>query len=226
MSNQNIIIRLRQSAAFAYWGVVIASVALGALYLLSPTFMPYHAAAIGREWGSLTDGEQVLFRALLRVAAGGWLAAGCLLGASPYVSVQRGAEMGILGIAGRFPRLLSTEPLRDAPGYPRNPGHCAVVRQRHWHSGYPNRRDPHFATPPKGTARWIGGGIIMETCVTPFSSKAIQTIMESGTAALSLRELARRLGVSPAAYAFHFPDKATLLVATRDRWLSAVEPRV
>ena len=44
-------------------------------------------------------------------------------------------------------------------------------------------------------------------------SEAIETIMESGTAALSLRELARRVGVSPAAYAYHFPDKATLLVA-------------
>ena len=79
MNNQNTIIRLRKSAALAYWGVVIASVALGALYLLSPTFMPYHAAAIGREWGSLTEGEQLLFRALLRVAAGGWLAAGASL---------------------------------------------------------------------------------------------------------------------------------------------------
>ena len=46
-------------------------------------------------------------------------------------------------------------------------------------------------------------------------SEAIQTIMESGTAALSLRELARRVGVSPAAYAYHFPDEATLLVSLR-----------
>ena len=71
MNNQNTVIRLRKGAALAYWGVVIASVALGALYLLSPTFMPYHAASIGREWGSLTEGEQLLFRALRRVAAGG-----------------------------------------------------------------------------------------------------------------------------------------------------------
>lgn len=79
MSNQESIDRLRKRAAFAYWGVVIASVALGSLYLFSPTFMPYHAAAIGREWGSLSTGERVLFRALLRVAAGGWLAAAASL---------------------------------------------------------------------------------------------------------------------------------------------------
>jgi hypothetical protein len=79
MSNQERTDRLRKSAALAYWGVVIASVALGALYLFSPTFMPYHAAAIGREWGSLSNGEQLLFRALLRVAAGGWLAAAASL---------------------------------------------------------------------------------------------------------------------------------------------------
>lgn len=79
MSNQESIDRLRKSAALAYWGVVVASVALGGLYLFSPTFMPYHAAAIGREWGSLSNGERVLFRALLRVAAGGWLAAAASL---------------------------------------------------------------------------------------------------------------------------------------------------
>lgn len=44
-------------------------------------------------------------------------------------------------------------------------------------------------------------------------SEAIEIILESGTGALSLRRLARRVGVSPAAYAYHFPDKSSLLIA-------------
>lgn len=48
---------------------------------------------------------------------------------------------------------------------------------------------------------------------TALLSEAIEIILESGTAALSLRWLARRVGVSPAAYAYHFPDKSSLLIA-------------
>jgi AcrR family transcriptional regulator len=42
---------------------------------------------------------------------------------------------------------------------------------------------------------------------------AVQIIEAEGPAALSLREVARRLGVSHAAPAHHFPDKAALLTA-------------
>jgi AcrR family transcriptional regulator len=44
-------------------------------------------------------------------------------------------------------------------------------------------------------------------------SAAVDAISESGPAALSLRELARRAGVSHAAPAHHFGDKAGLLTA-------------
>jgi AcrR family transcriptional regulator len=42
---------------------------------------------------------------------------------------------------------------------------------------------------------------------------ALQLVEEQGVAALSLRELARRLGVSHAAPGHHFPDRLALLVA-------------
>ena len=44
-------------------------------------------------------------------------------------------------------------------------------------------------------------------------STATEMISETGVAALTVRALSKRLGVSPAAYAYHFPDKATLLLA-------------
>jgi len=44
-------------------------------------------------------------------------------------------------------------------------------------------------------------------------AEAVRIIEAEGPAALSLRELSRRLGVSHAAPAHHFPDKAALLTA-------------
>jgi AcrR family transcriptional regulator len=42
---------------------------------------------------------------------------------------------------------------------------------------------------------------------------ALRVVAEQGVGALSLRDLARRLGVSHAAPAHHFPDRTSLLVA-------------
>ncbi len=44
-------------------------------------------------------------------------------------------------------------------------------------------------------------------------SRALRVVAEEGVEALSLRDLARRLGVSHAAPAHHFPDRTALLVA-------------
>ena len=44
-------------------------------------------------------------------------------------------------------------------------------------------------------------------------STATEMISESGVASVTVRSLAERVGVSPAAYTYHFPDKATLLLA-------------
>jgi uncharacterized membrane protein len=71
---------LRQRvAAGIYAFIAIPSLVLGAIYLLNPTFMPYHAVALGKEWVQLDLATQVLIKALMEVAAGGWLALGALL---------------------------------------------------------------------------------------------------------------------------------------------------
>jgi peptidoglycan/LPS O-acetylase OafA/YrhL len=66
-------------AAWIYIGIAIPSLVLGATYLLRSTFMPYHAVALGKEWAELDAATQALIKALMEVAAGGWLALGTLI---------------------------------------------------------------------------------------------------------------------------------------------------
>ncbi|TPV96714.1 MAG: hypothetical protein B7733_03275 [Myxococcales bacterium FL481] len=66
-------------AAWLYIGIAIPSLVLGAIYVFRPTFMPYHAVALGKEWEQLDGATRVLIKALMEVAGGGWLALGALL---------------------------------------------------------------------------------------------------------------------------------------------------
>ncbi len=69
----------RRVAAWIYTFIAIPSLALGAIYLFRPTFMPYHAVALGKDWAELDAATQALIKALMEVAGGGWLALGTLL---------------------------------------------------------------------------------------------------------------------------------------------------
>ena len=69
----------RKVAAWIYTSIAIPSLVLGTIYLFRPTFMPYHAVALGKEWAQLDAATQVLIKALMEVAAGGWLAFGALM---------------------------------------------------------------------------------------------------------------------------------------------------
>jgi len=64
----------KNTSAILYWVVAAVSLIMGSIYLFSPEFMPYHAAAIGLQWGELEPTTQILFSALLRLAGGGWVA--------------------------------------------------------------------------------------------------------------------------------------------------------
>lgn len=66
-------------AAFLYGTMAFVSLVLGAIYLFRDSFMPYHATALGKGWGELDPAIQTLLKALMELAAGGWLALGALV---------------------------------------------------------------------------------------------------------------------------------------------------
>ena len=77
-------------AAFLYAVTAMVSLVLGAIYLLRDSFMPYHAAALSQGWGELDVATQTLLKALMEVAAGGWLALGALILLLVAVPIRRG----------------------------------------------------------------------------------------------------------------------------------------
>ena len=111
-------------AAWIYAGMAIPSFVLGAIYLLRPNFMPYHAVALGKEWGELDAATQVLIKALMEVAAGGWLALGTLtllLVAFPIRRGERWARWAvpIASLLFYVPTLLATlSVLQQTPATP------------------------------------------------------------------------------------------------------------
>jgi hypothetical protein len=80
--------RIAAISSYAITGIV--SITMGAIYLFSPEFMPYHSDAVGRAWQDLQDSEQVLFGALLDVAGAGWIALGAAVIVLAIIPVRRG----------------------------------------------------------------------------------------------------------------------------------------
>ena len=81
---------MRVAAISLYVITGIISIAMGAVYLFSPEFMPYHSDALGRAWQDLQDSEQVLFGALLDVAGAGWIALGVAVIVLAILPLRRG----------------------------------------------------------------------------------------------------------------------------------------
>ncbi|MGB5266049.1 MAG: hypothetical protein WBN30_05655 [Polyangiales bacterium] len=141
-------------AAWIYTGIALPSLALGAIYLFRPTFMPYHAVALGKEWAEVDAATQALVKALMEVAGGGWLALGTLmllLVAFPIRRGERWARWAAPAASLLFyvPTLLATlSVLQQTPASPpwrANLGMCvasvlAFLLDAPWQSG--QRRDP------------------------------------------------------------------------------------
>lgn len=62
-------------ASACYLLAALLAGSFGLIYVVRPQFMPYHAAAVGRDWTALEPSFQILVLALMKVAGGGWLAA-------------------------------------------------------------------------------------------------------------------------------------------------------
>lgn len=111
-------------AAWIYTFIAIPSLVLGTIYLFSPTFMPYHAVALGKEWTALDIATQVLIKALMEVAAGGWLALGALLLLLVAFPIRRGERWArwtapIAALLFYVPTLLATlSVLQHTPATP------------------------------------------------------------------------------------------------------------
>ncbi len=81
---------MRIAAISLYTITGIISITMGAIYLFSPEFMPYHSDALGRAWQDLQDSEQVLFGALLDVVGAGWIALGVAVIVLALIPMRRG----------------------------------------------------------------------------------------------------------------------------------------
>lgn len=106
--------RARETTAFLCFLVAgVLGGAMGLIYLFSPKFMPYHAAAIGTSWEELAPSYQVLFLALLRAVGGGFLASAIacfILLFIPYRAKAAWARWALLvvGLTVTVPALYAT----------------------------------------------------------------------------------------------------------------------
>ena len=111
-------------AAFLYAGIAVVSLVLGAIYLFRDSFMPYHAAALDKDWGELDPATQTLIKALMEVAAAGWLALGALVLLLVAFPIRRGERWARLAAPAALlifyvPTLLATlSVLHETPASP------------------------------------------------------------------------------------------------------------
>ena len=111
-------------AAFLYATTAIVSVVLGAIYLFRDSFMPYHAAALGKGWGELDPATQTLLKALMELAGGGWLVVGALVLLLVAFPIRRGERWARLAAPAALllfygPTLLATlSVLHQTPASP------------------------------------------------------------------------------------------------------------
>jgi hypothetical protein len=81
----------RERIAFGcYLAPALTLLAFGIRYLTASEFMPYHAAALGREWSELHPNEQGVMLAALRGGGGGFLIGGFAIALLLAIPFRRG----------------------------------------------------------------------------------------------------------------------------------------
>ena len=146
-------------AAWIYTGIALLSLALGAIYLFRPTFMPYHAVALGKDWAELDAATQALIKALMEVAGGGWLALGTLMLLLVAFPIRRGERWArwaapTASLLFYVPTLLATlsvfQQTPASPPWRANLGMCvasviAFLLDAPWQRSSTSRRAPRTA---------------------------------------------------------------------------------
>ena len=69
----------KKIAYILYATNAVITMIMGSLYMFSSQFMPYHAEALSTTWAELAGEYQVLIKALMLVAGGGWFAVGAIV---------------------------------------------------------------------------------------------------------------------------------------------------
>jgi len=59
---------------------LVGVLVFGLVYLLKPSFMPYHADAVSMSWEQVPYDFQQLIWAIMKAASGGWIALGIVFG--------------------------------------------------------------------------------------------------------------------------------------------------
>ncbi len=83
---------VRDKIAFVIYFVgSLALIAFGIAYLFCSTIMPYHQEAINMNWEELSTGLQILFQALIKVAAAGFFVTGISALVLLFIPFRKGA---------------------------------------------------------------------------------------------------------------------------------------
>lgn len=93
--------------------VMLTGLVFAYLYLFRHSFMPYHSAAVGMQWGELEPATRVLIIALMRVIGGGWLAVSSAIGWMVYIPMLNGERWSswailFIGLSVTIPTFIAT----------------------------------------------------------------------------------------------------------------------
>ena len=110
---------------FVCYGLTaLIALGFGLIYLTRSQFMPYHRDALQRDWHELDPQIQTLILALMRVAGGGWLAAGIATTWLLWIPLPAGAPWAVnaipaIGLPIALASLYATRLVRSrTPGNP------------------------------------------------------------------------------------------------------------